>query len=104
MGFPVAEGQLDVHALAVEVDDVVSGQLGHGAGGDQQEPRLLEGGVVEDDDIDGFLRGVLIGGVGVAMGTAGPTTPAEADPLAVNAHDGVLRPRMTKGMFTVRSA
>jgi hypothetical protein len=70
MGFPVPEGQLDVHPLAVEVDDIVCGQLVLGAGGDQEEPRLLEVVVVEDDDIDRFLRGVLIGGVGVAAGLA----------------------------------
>lgn len=53
---PIAESQLDVHALAVELDDLVRGQLVLGAGGDQQEPRLLELRIVEDDHVDGFLR------------------------------------------------
>ena len=89
MGLPVAEGQLDVHPIAVEGDDVLGGQTRRGAGGDQEKPRLLEGGVVEDDDIDRFLRGVLIGGVHVATGAALPPTQApEAEPLAADAHEG----------------
>ena len=90
MGLPVAEGQLDVHPLAVEVDDFVDGQLRRGVGGNQEEPRLLERGVVEDDEIDRFLRGVLIGDIGVAPGAAGPTgQAAEAASLAADSHDRI---------------
>jgi hypothetical protein len=55
MGLPVTERQLDMHPLAVEGDDVFGGQRPRGVGGDQKKPRLLEGGVVENDDIDRFL-------------------------------------------------
>ena len=81
VGLPVAEGQFDVHPLAVELDDVLRGKQLFGTGGDEEEPRLLEAGVVEDDDVDWFAGGVLIGDVWYAAGSAGATgQAAEAEP------------------------
>jgi hypothetical protein len=56
---------------------------------------------VEDDDINRFLRGVLIGGVGVATGSAATMgKAAEAEPLVRTMV--LLRPRTTKGMLSMR--
>jgi len=48
VGLPVPESQLDGHPLAVEGHDFSGGQLRRRARGDQEEPRLLKAGVVED--------------------------------------------------------
>src|ERR1700730_607880 len=87
---PVAEGQLDVHPFAVEFHDLCGGQSLCRVGRDQQEPRFLEVAVMENHNINGFSRGVLISGVGVTtrmtqtMGQAPQT-----DALSAGAHDGV---------------
>ena len=79
-----------MHPFAIEVDDLVGGQRPGRSGRHQEEPRLLKRAVVEDDHIDRFLRGVLIGDVRIADGAPGPTAQAtEAAPLAADADDRV---------------
>jgi hypothetical protein len=89
MSLPIAEGQFDVHAL-VKGDDVSGRELCFRASGEQQEPRLLKGRVVEDDNIHGLLRRILIRGVGVTLrAPATVAEAAEAEALALHADHGV---------------
>lgn len=56
--FPIAEGQFDMHALAVEGDNFVGGQWFLRVGG-KKEPRFLKMAIMEDDDVHGLFQRVL---------------------------------------------
>ena len=81
MGFPIAEGEFDVHAVPVE----------RGIGGHEEKPRGLEGAVVEDDQIGRLAGGGLIGDVGVAPRPAeAMAQAAEAESLHPDVDDGAV--------------
>ena len=56
--FPIAEGQFDMHALAVEGDNFVGGQWFLRVGG-KKKPRFLKMAIMEDDDVHGLFQRVL---------------------------------------------